>query len=68
MKILALDLGKFKTRCCFFDTETRKHVRLQRSEVGAKKSEVLTTDGHRWTQMNTDIKPTFTEFIRVYRC
>ena len=25
MKILALDLGKFKTRCCFFDTETRKH-------------------------------------------
>ena len=25
MKILALDLGKFKTMCCFFDTETRKH-------------------------------------------
>jgi transposase len=25
MKILALDLGKFKTMCCFFDTKTRKH-------------------------------------------
>lgn len=25
MKILALDLGKFKTMCCFFDTQTRKH-------------------------------------------
>jgi hypothetical protein len=25
MKILALDLGKFNTMCCFFDTETRKH-------------------------------------------
>lgn len=24
MKILALDLGKFKTMCCFFDTHTRK--------------------------------------------
>lgn len=26
MKILALDLGKFNTMCCFFDTETRKHT------------------------------------------
>ena len=25
MKILALDLGKFKTMCCFFDTQTRRH-------------------------------------------
>ena len=25
MKVLALDLGKFKTMCCFFDTKTRKH-------------------------------------------
>ena len=25
MKILALDLGKFNTMCCYFDTETRKH-------------------------------------------
>ncbi|MFN9434102.1 MAG: hypothetical protein ACK6DC_04075 [Planctomycetota bacterium] len=25
MKILALDLGKFNTMCCFFDTKTRKH-------------------------------------------
>ena len=25
MKILALDLGKFNTMCCFFDTNTRKH-------------------------------------------
>ena len=25
MKILALDLGKFKTMCCFFDTKTRKY-------------------------------------------
>jgi transposase len=24
MKILALDLGKFNTMCCFFDTATRK--------------------------------------------
>lgn len=24
MKILALDLGKFNTMCCFFDTQTRK--------------------------------------------
>ena len=28
MKILALDLGKFNTMCCFFDTETRKHTFL----------------------------------------
>ncbi len=25
MKILALDLGKFNTMCCYFDTQTRKH-------------------------------------------
>ncbi len=25
MKILALDLGKFKTMCCIFDTNTREH-------------------------------------------
>ena len=25
MKILALDLGKFKTMCCIFDTKTRGH-------------------------------------------
>ena len=25
VKILALDLGKFNTMCCFFDTKTRKH-------------------------------------------
>ncbi len=25
MKILALDLGKFNTMCCFFDSETRKY-------------------------------------------
>jgi transposase len=24
MKILALDLGKFNTMCCFFDSKTRK--------------------------------------------
>ena len=28
MKILALDLGKFNTMCCFFDTKTRKHTFL----------------------------------------
>ena len=28
MMILALDLGKFNTMCCFFDTETRKHTFL----------------------------------------
>ena len=26
MKILALDLGKFNSTCCFFDTKTRKAV------------------------------------------
>ena len=25
MKILVLDLGKFNTMCCYFDTKTRKH-------------------------------------------
>ena len=25
MLILALDLGKFNTMCCFFDSKTRKH-------------------------------------------
>ena len=25
MKILALDLGKFNTMCCFYDSETREH-------------------------------------------
>ena len=25
MKMLALDLDKFNTMCCFFDTKTRKH-------------------------------------------
>ncbi len=28
MMILALDLSKFNTMCCFFDTETRKHTFL----------------------------------------
>ena len=28
MKILALDLGKFNTMCCFFDTRTREHTFL----------------------------------------
>jgi hypothetical protein len=27
-KILALDLGKFNTMCCFFDSKTRKHTFL----------------------------------------
>ncbi len=31
IKILALDLGKFNTRCCFFDSKTRKHVFLTAS-------------------------------------
>ncbi len=25
MKILALDLGKFNTMCCFFDSKSKKH-------------------------------------------
>ena len=25
MKILALDIGKFNTMCCFYDSKTRKH-------------------------------------------
>jgi hypothetical protein len=29
VKILALDLGKFNTMCCFFDTKTRKHSFLK---------------------------------------
>jgi hypothetical protein len=28
MKILALDLGKFNTMCCFFDSKTRNHTFL----------------------------------------
>ncbi len=28
MRILALDLGKFNTMCCFFDSETRKRTFL----------------------------------------
>jgi transposase len=28
MKILALDLGKFNTMCCFYDSKTRKHTFL----------------------------------------
>jgi transposase len=28
VKILALDLGKFNTMCCFFDSKTRKHTFL----------------------------------------
>ena len=28
MKIFALDLGKFNTMCCFFDTKTRQHTFL----------------------------------------
>ena len=28
MKILALDLGKYNSMCCFFDTQTRKHTFL----------------------------------------
>ncbi len=26
MKILALDLGKLNTMCCFFESKTRKHT------------------------------------------
>ncbi len=28
MKTLALDLGKFNTMCCFFESKTRKHFFL----------------------------------------
>ena len=28
MKILALDLGKFNTMCCLFDSKTRQHTFL----------------------------------------
>jgi transposase len=31
MKILALDLGKFNTMCCFFDSKSRKHTFLNAS-------------------------------------
>jgi transposase len=39
MKILALDLGKFKTMCCFFDTKSRKHSFL----LAATERNYLTT-------------------------
>jgi len=39
MNILALDLGKFNTMCCFFDTATRKHRFL----TAATDSAYLTT-------------------------
>ena len=38
MMILALDLGKFNTMCCFFDSETRK----QEFIVAATQREYLT--------------------------
>jgi hypothetical protein len=38
-KILALDLGKFKTMCCFFDTKSRKHSFL----LAATERNYLTT-------------------------
>jgi len=38
MMILALDLGKFNTMCCFFDSETRKHEFI----VAATQREYLT--------------------------
>ncbi len=31
LKILALDLGKFNTMCCFFDSKSRKHSFLNAS-------------------------------------
>jgi len=39
MKILALDLGKFNTMCCFFDTRTRKRLFL----LAATERNYLTT-------------------------
>jgi len=39
MKILALDLGKFNSMCCFFDTKTRKHQFL----LAATERNYLTT-------------------------
>jgi len=39
MNILALDLGKFNTMCCFFDTKTRKHQFL----LAATERNYLTT-------------------------
>jgi len=41
MKILALDLGKFNTMCCFFDTKTRKHQFLSVSTDRAYLTTVL---------------------------
>ena len=39
MKILALDLGKFNTMCCFFDTKTRQHT----FQLAATERNYLTT-------------------------
>ena len=45
MKILALDLGKFKSVCCIFDTKTRKHEFL-----------TVTTDRHYLTTIFKQFK------------
>ncbi len=45
MKILALDLGKFNTMCCYFDTKTRKH---EQENVGPK--EISKNSGARHSQ------------------
>jgi transposase len=44
MKILALDLGKFKTMCCFFDTKTREYSFLLAATDRDYLSKVLQSD------------------------
>ncbi len=41
MKILALDLGKFNTMCCFFDSKSRKHTFLNATTTREELSVVL---------------------------
>ncbi len=41
MKILALDLGKFNTMCCFFDSKSKKHSFLNASTTREELTVVL---------------------------
>ncbi len=44
MIILAIDLGKFNSMCCFFDTETQQHSFWNAATTRAYLATVLKTD------------------------
>ncbi len=60
MKILALDLGKFKTMCCFFDTQTRKHEFLTATTEEAREAKETAADvaSRRTKSTDSEAKPT----------